>query len=186
MHERTVLFLHGVLGGPEDFGPLEALLDDDARCVAPELPFGSRPSFTMETLFACVDDALEDEGLTEAVLVGHSFGSALALAYAGRRPERVRGLVLSGLLALDVTSIAGPPAGIPLLLLSGAGPPDDSFARAAARRLRGARLLFIGDGADAPLLLRPTLVAFHIRAFLNDVYPRVPFEDEPERAAVAR
>jgi pimeloyl-ACP methyl ester carboxylesterase len=186
VHERAVVFLHGVFGGPSDFEPVESLLDEDVRCLCPELPVSGRPAAPgMADLVQYVDDVLEDKGLGEAVFIGHSFGSSLALAYAHRHPQRVRGIVLSGLVALDLDGLEAPP-GMPLLLLASHGSPDDAFGRAAARRLRGSRLLFVIDGDDAPLLTRPSLFAFHVRAFLNDVFPPRLLGEEDALALATR
>jgi pimeloyl-ACP methyl ester carboxylesterase len=61
--------------------------------------FGERshlltPDVGPETLVQDVVGVLEWEELTDVVLVGHSFGALVALAVAGRVPERLRRIVL--------------------------------------------------------------------------------------------
>ncbi|MFD3595649.1 alpha/beta fold hydrolase [Nocardia sp. NPDC058640] len=51
--------------------------------------------YTVENYLAMVTAFVEEHELWDVTLVGHCFGSALALLYAQRHPERVRSLVLS-------------------------------------------------------------------------------------------
>ena len=71
-------------------------------------PLGHRPLQTMRlpdaaTGIEAYADFVESEvrDLSDYVLVGDSFGAVVALALATRRPQRLRGLVLSGGFAAD-------------------------------------------------------------------------------------
>lgn len=51
------------------------------------------PSVNLDTHIADVVNLLEDEAVTDAVLVGHSYGGMVITGAADRVPERVKGLV---------------------------------------------------------------------------------------------
>lgn len=73
-------------------------LAPERAVVAPDLPgHGTRVGerFTLPGALAAVDDAVEAVGGT-AVVVGMSLGGYVALAWAARRPECVRGVVAAG------------------------------------------------------------------------------------------
>jgi lipase len=94
---RTVLALHGVTGHGLRFRPLAAALPG-LRWLCPDLRGHGRspwaPSWGLEQHVADVLAVLDREGLAEAVVVGHSFGGAVAAHLARRAPERVSRLVL--------------------------------------------------------------------------------------------
>lgn len=98
----AVLLLHGLNGFIQDWlGP--GILDDlaeDHRVIALDRPgygHSSRPRPGLSDprlqadLLAGLLDALDVE---DVLVVGHSWGGALAMALAAQHPERVRGLVL--------------------------------------------------------------------------------------------
>jgi pimeloyl-ACP methyl ester carboxylesterase len=102
---RTVLLLHGAGPGVDaatTWQPTIPTLARAAHVVAPDLVgFGAteRPAGLVYSIpvwldhVAAVLDALD---ITTAAFVGNSFGAALALQFAGARPDRVDRLVLSG------------------------------------------------------------------------------------------
>ncbi|WP_159456576.1 alpha/beta fold hydrolase [Altererythrobacter xiamenensis] len=59
-----------------------------------------RPSnpdlYSIPILVSDLDELLDTIGADQAILLGHSFGSVLALEYAAKQPDRVAGLVLTG------------------------------------------------------------------------------------------
>lgn len=96
-----LVFLHGWgLTARTYARTLPAIARAGARVIAPALPgFGQsdalRGDYTFEKLSRWLDDLLEHAGIDEpAFLVGHSFGGAVATAYAAHRSDRARGLVL--------------------------------------------------------------------------------------------
>lgn len=97
-----VVLLHGLGAGGGSFGPMvSALLPRVRRVIVPELPghgfsagAGAGRTLTPELLGDVIGDALDGLLTEPAVVVGNSLGGALALGYALRRPERVRGLML--------------------------------------------------------------------------------------------
>lgn len=89
-----VLALHGLTGHGRRWAALAQRELPQVRMLAPDLRghgrAGSLPPWTFEQI---VDDLLEL--LTEpAVVLGHSFGGAVAIHLARRRPDLVRALVL--------------------------------------------------------------------------------------------
>ncbi len=98
----AVVMIHGLGAGGGSFGPMvTALRPYVRRVIVPELPghgFSAGPgegaTLTPDILLDAVADALDGLLDEPAVVLGNSLGGAVALGYALRRPERVRGLVL--------------------------------------------------------------------------------------------
>jgi pimeloyl-ACP methyl ester carboxylesterase len=98
-----IVFLHGWGVDDRAYEPaLRLLAAGGARVVAPALPgFGGTPALTREEQsFAgyarWVAAFLDEVGIDEpAVVVGHSFGGGVAVAFAHDHPDRVSGLVLA-------------------------------------------------------------------------------------------
>jgi pimeloyl-ACP methyl ester carboxylesterase len=97
---RTVVMIHGNAGSVEDFefGAAERL-SSEYRVVAIDRPgHGSsdRPAgkATVEFQAELLHRTLSSLGITQPILVGHSWGAALALAYALKYPGEVSAMVL--------------------------------------------------------------------------------------------
>jgi pimeloyl-ACP methyl ester carboxylesterase len=108
----TVIALHGWRRSHVDFARFLEGLDG----IAVDLPgFGATPPPTQAMGAAGYADAVEPllaETAERVVLVGHSFGGRVAVHLAARRPDRVRGLVLTGVpLLRRAGATAGPPLG---------------------------------------------------------------------------
>lgn len=95
-----VLALHGWLDNAASFAPLAAELVD-LDLVALDLPGHGRSQHRGEDAWyhfvdylTDLDRVLDALGWSDAVLLGHSMGAALASLYAGLRPQRVRQLWL--------------------------------------------------------------------------------------------
>ncbi|WP_324194262.1 alpha/beta fold hydrolase [Nocardia blacklockiae] len=90
-----VLALHGLTGHGRRWEALATGHLPDVRVIAPDLRGHGRstalPPWTFE---AVVDDVAPLVDGTPAVVVGHSFGGAVAIHLAHRHPELVRKLVL--------------------------------------------------------------------------------------------
>ena len=102
-----------------------------------------------DTLVQDVVGVLESEELSGVVLVGHSFGALVALAVAGRVPERVRRVVLLDGLVVE----PGEPgfAGLP---------PASAAARTAAAQASTGGLAFPPPGGAAFGLAAPADIAW--------------------------
>jgi 2-hydroxymuconate-semialdehyde hydrolase len=100
-----VLFIHGSGPGVSAWANWRLVLPalaEQRRVIAPDMVgfgFTDRPAgitYSMDTWVRQALDLLDALDLPRVDLVGNSFGGALALALATRRPERVRRLVLMG------------------------------------------------------------------------------------------
>lgn len=95
----TLLFVHGLDSTSEVWGPVIDLLADHT-CVTIDLPGHGRSAvsedpeaYGREALSDLLDDVIDDlEG--PVVLVGHSLGGYLGMAYALTRPTALAGIVL--------------------------------------------------------------------------------------------
>ena len=97
--ETPVLLVHGFGADLNSWMFTQPVLAESRRAVALDLPGhgGSTKEVgagDAETLAAAVADALDALGLERVHLVGHSMGGAIAIALAGRLPERVASLTL--------------------------------------------------------------------------------------------
>ena len=96
----TVVMIHGNAGSVEDFEfGATALLASDYRVVAIDRPGhggSDRPAgkVTVETQAKLLHRTLSQLGIHEPMLVGHSWGASLALAYAVQYPGEVSAIVL--------------------------------------------------------------------------------------------
>jgi pimeloyl-ACP methyl ester carboxylesterase len=97
VRSHQLLLLHGQPGSAADWRRVQARLPAPLQAVAIDRPgYGSSPRAAAG--FAgnarAVVDALDARGISEAVLVGHSYGGAVALSAAILAPDRVEALVL--------------------------------------------------------------------------------------------
>src|SRR6267142_322662 len=98
---RTVVMIHGNAGSVEDFefGVVERL-SREYRVIAVDRPGHGRSdrpagkTATVEYQAELLHQTLSHLGITQPVLVGHSWGAALALAYALKYPDEVSAMVL--------------------------------------------------------------------------------------------
>ena len=110
--ESPLVLIHGNPGGIQDFERLIPLLATSHRVIAVDRPghgYSERADMRAATPLAQARQlhaALDQLGARRPILVGHSWGGALALAYATEFPDDVAGLVLLGTRAYPVE---GPP-----------------------------------------------------------------------------
>jgi len=93
----TVIVIHGGPAAAGDLAPLARELGQHWRVLEPyQRGHGEQP-LTVSTHVRDLDELVRQRGVTErAVLVGHSWGAMLALAYAAAVPAGPRALVLVG------------------------------------------------------------------------------------------
>ena len=107
-----VVLVHGSQLSRAQWWRYAALLGPDVELAVPDLPaHGARRGepFTWERALEVVEEAVEGgEGGIPVVLVGHSLGGYLAMAYAAGHPARLSGLALLGASAVP----AGPGAAL--------------------------------------------------------------------------
>ena len=97
----TVVFIHGVLNDHSVWILQSRYLAHHGwNVLAIDLPghgkSGGEPPATVEAASATIVAMLDALGVAQAALVGHSFGSLIALETAARAPARVSHLVLVG------------------------------------------------------------------------------------------
>ena len=97
-----IVFLHGYLMGARLWDPVVHLLEDEFRCLVPDLPFGAHPApmrpgadLTAAGLGRLVADFLDALDLSDVTLVGNDSGAAIAQVVAARHAGRLGGLVLA-------------------------------------------------------------------------------------------
>ena len=97
--EPAVVLLHGMACVHEHMLPVMRHLESRHRCVAVDLrghgaSDAPHDAYAMDDFLADLDALIGELGLGRPILVGHSFGGSIALAYADRYPERVAALVM--------------------------------------------------------------------------------------------
>lgn len=96
---RVIVLLHGFMESMEIWKDFSKDLARSFRVICIDLPgFGDTPSIgyvhSMELLAACVKAVLDTEGLRRYVLLGHSMGGYVALAFTDLFHDNVKGLCL--------------------------------------------------------------------------------------------
>ncbi len=108
-----VVLLHGTMGGRSAFAKLRSHLGDTHQLVLPVgrghegTPAVFPDDYSLDgTEVADLEAVLDELGLAEVDIVGHSTGGAIGLAFALQFPDRVRRLVM-----IEPTVLSGlPPA----------------------------------------------------------------------------
>lgn len=92
----AVVLIHGLPGTAQDFDAVTARLPGRHTVAFDRPGFGYSDGgyHPLDEQLATIHRLIEALGLGRVVLVGHSYGGTLALAYAEQRPQDVRGLVL--------------------------------------------------------------------------------------------
>jgi pimeloyl-ACP methyl ester carboxylesterase len=96
---RVVVLLHGFLGSHEIWKSVADNLSKSYRVISIDLPgHGQTPCFgyahSMDLMARCVKTVLDQLKLKKYVLIGHSMGGYVALAFADLFPEHLRGMCL--------------------------------------------------------------------------------------------
>lgn len=96
----AVLMIHGFNVQGHTWDPIANELAEDYRVIVPDLRGHGRSSWAVDGYFvsnfvADLIGLLDDLGIRQCHVVGHSLGARIALGLAGSHPERVRRLVLS-------------------------------------------------------------------------------------------
>lgn len=147
----AVLLLHGQPGDARDWDRVLDALGRDAEVLALDRPGwdGHSRATDLEGNAAAAIGALDARGITRAVVVGHSFGGAVAAWLAVHRPERIAALIL-----------AAPSANRRALY---------ALDRVLASRAAGAAVV---ASAGAALSFSPVRHAIAARAHLDEPYLR--------------
>jgi pimeloyl-ACP methyl ester carboxylesterase len=95
----TIVLLHGYGMKPETYLPMARLITDRARVIIPDL-FAVPGRWTFDKALACLQRTIDDLGVEQVSLLGHSFGGGLELGLACRSPERIVECVFSDTLGM--------------------------------------------------------------------------------------
>jgi len=96
----ALVFLHGFMGRGEDWLPAARLFSNHYHCILPDLPGHGDNVFPIPagpySLDSLADelDAFVDGIPSPIVLAGYSLGGRITLAYACRRPKKLKAFVL--------------------------------------------------------------------------------------------
>ncbi|HMQ50825.1 MAG TPA: alpha/beta hydrolase [Anaerolineae bacterium] len=92
---QPVLFLHGWLGSWRYWMPTMESISDKYRAYALDLwGFGdtdkSKPRYEIPDYVGLINNFLNNMGITEAPIIGHALGAAVAIEHAARFPDRTK------------------------------------------------------------------------------------------------
>src|SRR5262245_33091967 len=97
-----IVFAHGLLVDGRLWRKVTPLLDDDFRCIVPDLPLGSHPQpmnpdadLSPTGLARIIADFLEALELEDVVLVANDTGGAISQITAANHPKRIGRLLLT-------------------------------------------------------------------------------------------
>src|SRR5215204_4769094 len=97
-----IVFVHGLLVDGRLWRKVTPLLEDNFRCIVPELPLGSHPQpmnpdadLSPPGLARIVAGFLEALDLEDVTLVGNDTGGAISQITAANHPQRIGRLVLT-------------------------------------------------------------------------------------------
>jgi pimeloyl-ACP methyl ester carboxylesterase len=152
----------------EHLMPVLRHLESRHRCLAFDLRgHGSsdapHDAYAMDDFVADLDAAIEKIGPVRPILIGHSFGGSVALAYADRNPERVGALIMldSGMRSNQVvTADLGP---FYAELRSG----DEARYRATLTQFVRDRLVDPVDGDDFAVSVADLMAGVPSHVFLS-------------------
>lgn len=93
-----ILAIHGLTGHGRRWESMFSKHLPDTGVIAPDLLGHGRsswdPPWTIEANVAAIGELVENQAAGPVVVVGHSFGGAIALTLAAERPDLIAGLVL--------------------------------------------------------------------------------------------
>ena len=94
---KTIVLLHGFLESLDMWNEFSEKLSKDFRVICIDLPgFGESGMLgkihSMEVFAESVKAVLDHQGISECILIGHSMGGYVSLAFAKNYPHMVKGL----------------------------------------------------------------------------------------------
>jgi pimeloyl-ACP methyl ester carboxylesterase len=97
--DAPLVLLHGFCENHQVWNRLEQTLSAHCRVLCPDLPgFGKSPlpagDFQLSDIAERLHDWLQELGIARCILVGHSLGGYLSLAFLEKYPEMVEGIGL--------------------------------------------------------------------------------------------
>ncbi|MFC2126241.1 alpha/beta fold hydrolase [Bacteroidota bacterium] len=97
--KEPVIFLHGYCESHKIWESFDNNLFSDYRVICPDLPgFGGSPKldlgFSLSDVADKIKELLDDLKIERTVMIGHSLGGYITLAYAERYPDTLQGFGL--------------------------------------------------------------------------------------------
>ena len=157
---QTVVLLPGLHDTSTQTTALQAALADVAQVLTPDITVSTTKTVILEDPALRVLDAMSTAGTDRAVLVGHGWGSMVALQIAATREERVAAVMLSTNARLETIVVRSLYFGILSLLPAsiiqqlGAQPPEilnlldqvrPADFRSLAERVPAPALIIVGE-----------------------------------------
>ena len=98
-HGEPVIFLHGYCESHHIWESFESYLESDYRVICPDLPgFGGSPKldrgFSLSDVADKIREFLDELNINRCVMIGHSLGGYITLAYAEKYPDTLSGFGL--------------------------------------------------------------------------------------------
>ena len=95
---ETVILLHGLMGGVENFGDMVSHISAECKVYGLDLRLfeGIKLNVSVKKLSDYLYLFMKHIGIKKAVLLGNSMGGHIALIFAKEHPEMVKGLILTG------------------------------------------------------------------------------------------
>lgn len=105
----VLLLLHGLFGALSNWDSVITTFSNRYRVVIPLLPIYEMPlrQASLEGLVAFIEKFVVQQDLHGMTLLGNSLGGHLAILYAFKNPDQVRGLVLTGSSGLFENGMGG-------------------------------------------------------------------------------
>lgn len=96
---KAIVFLHGYLEAAIVWEELDNFFSNDFTSICIDLPGHGQSELieeiqTMELMAEAVNEVLENEKISEALIIGHSMGGYVALEFYAKYPNKVSGLCL--------------------------------------------------------------------------------------------
>jgi len=91
---RAVMLVHGFAEDGEVWASQVEFLKQHCRVIVPDLPGSGRSSYneqleTMDDFAACLKALLQHEGIMHCIMLGHSMGGYITLAFAEQHSEQL-------------------------------------------------------------------------------------------------
>lgn len=181
---EPLVLLHGLFGSLENLGAIARLLSAQFKVYSVDLPNHGRSAHRsgvgLVQMAHAVWQWMEDIGLANSAVVGHSLGGKVAMEISLAHPSQVSGLVV-----IDIAPVAYPPRHQDVFAGLNAIEPTQLSSRADAETLMSAH---VEDGAVRSFLLKNLVkgdTGFSWRMNLADIqreYPHLIDENRPDAA----
>ena len=150
---EPLILLHGLFGMSDNLMPIARDLADHFRVYVPDLPnHGRSPhveKIDFDTMAAAVRVMMDEQGIRQSHILGHSLGGKVAMAFAKSYPARVKSVVVA-----DIAPVSYPPYHEPVFK----GLYAVSMAGVATRREADAKLAeHVDDESVRRFLLKSLL-----------------------------